>query len=84
MDKNINSNSFMNSEDSNIYALSIGDAMAGMMLILIMAFVAIFLQVKPALEQNKEIAELKEKIKLSKNSCCFSPNSSIKYFYYAI
>ena len=67
MDKNINSNSFMNSEDSNIYALSIGDAMAGMMLILIMAFVAIFLQVKPALEQNKEIAELKEKIKLSKN-----------------
>jgi outer membrane protein OmpA-like peptidoglycan-associated protein len=67
MDSNPSTHSFLNSEDNNVYALSIADAMAGMMLILLIAFLAIFLQIKPLLNQSKEITELKEKLKISTN-----------------
>jgi len=77
MDKNINKNLFLKDEDSNIYALSISDAMAGMMLILIMAFVAIFLQMKDIPNQSKEIAALKEKLKIAEEK---NKNEAQKYF----
>ena len=67
----------MNSEDNNVYSLSIADAMAGMMLILLMAFLAIFLQMNTIPNQSKEIAELKEKLKFSEER---NKNEAQKYF----
>ncbi|MBT9096860.1 OmpA family protein [Methylovulum psychrotolerans] len=67
----------MNSEDNNIYAFSIGDAMAGMMLILLMAFLAIFLQMKAIPNQSKEISKLEGELKIAKEK---NKNEAEKYF----
>jgi outer membrane protein OmpA-like peptidoglycan-associated protein len=77
MNNNLNTPSFFNSEDNNIYALSIADAMAGMMLILLMAFLAIFLQMNALPNKSKEIAALKEQLKKSEGR---NKSEAQKYF----
>lgn len=67
----------MNSSDNNVYAMSIGDAMAGMMLILLMAFLAVILQMNTLPNQSKEIAALKEKLNIAEER---NKNEAKKYF----
>jgi len=77
MDNNFNTNLFNRNDDSNVYSLSIGDAMAGIMLILLMAFLAIFLQMQSLPNQSKEIEQLKQKLKIAENR---NINQAKKYF----
>jgi len=77
MDKNFNTNLFSRNDDSNVYSLSIGDAMAGIMLILLMAFLAMFLQVQSLPNQSDEIKQLRQKLKIAENR---NINQAQKYF----
>jgi len=77
MSENFNTNLFNQNDDSNVYSLSIGDAMAGMMLILLMAFLAMFLQMQSLPNQSNEIEQLKQKLKDAENR---NMNQAQEYF----